>query len=120
MDIESSIIWIKNDNDNSYYTWNSSIGKYGGFNYKNQNNEIITEEITLNNIGEISKCLPSVIYSHVNNCIGISNTTVDLIPEIPKGSKFGWDSNNIAWVYYIDNDVYPTYYEKKQIDISKL
>ena len=39
MDIESSIIWIKNDNDNSYYTWNSSIGKYGGFNYKNQNNE---------------------------------------------------------------------------------
>ena len=82
--------------------------------------KIMKEEITLNNIGEISKCLPSVIYSHVNNCIGISNTTVDLIPEIPKGSKFGWDSNNIAWVYYIDNDVYPTYYAKKLIDISNL
>jgi len=113
----SSTKWIKN-NDDTYYTWDASIGKYGGFHHKNSKNELKTEEITLNNIGEISKCVSTVIYSHVNNCIGISNTTVDLIPEIPKGSKFGWDSNNIAWVYYIDNDVYPTYYAKKMIDTS--
>ena len=113
----SSTEWIKN-NDDTYYTWDASIGKYGGFHHKYSNNELKTEEITLNNIGEISKCVSTVIYSHVNNCIGVSNTTVDLIPEIPKGSKFGWDSNNIAWVYYIDNDVYPTYYAKKMIDTS--
>jgi hypothetical protein len=113
----SSTEWIKN-NDDTYYTWDASIGKYGGFHHKYSNNELKTEEITLNNIGEISKCVSTVIYSHVNNCIGVSNTTVDLIPEIPKGSKFGWDSNNIAWVYYIDNDVYPSYYAKKMIDTS--
>ena len=104
--------WI-NNNDNTYYTWDASIGKYGGFHHKNLQNAVITQEIDLDNIGEIKKCIATIIYSHVNNCIGISNTTIDLIPEIPKGSRFGWDSNNLSWVYYIDNDVYPSYYAKK-------
>ena len=39
-----TVIWIKY-NDNSSYTWDANIGKYGGFNYKNKNNEITTEII---------------------------------------------------------------------------
>lgn len=116
-----TIIWIKNDNDNSYYTWNASIGKYGGFNYKyqNKNNEITTEIIELKHIGEIAPCKNTIIYSHINNCIGLNTTSIDLsIPEIPIGTKYGWDNDNFCWVYYIDNDVYPTYYAKKLIDIT--
>ena len=115
--MDKSIDWV-NNNDNTYYTWDATIGNYGGFYHKNINNEITTEEITLNNIGDISKCMPTVIYSHINNCIGINNTTIDLSPEIPKGSKYGWDSTNLVWIYYINNDVYPSYYAKKMIDIS--
>lgn len=106
--------WINNNIDGSYYTWNANIGKYGGFYHKNLNNELFIEEIELEHIGEINKCSPTVIYSHINNCIGLNKTSIDLIPEIPKGSKFGWDSNNLAWVYYNDNDVYPCYYCKKK------
>lgn len=115
--MNTSLEWIK-DNDNTYYTWDATIGKYGGFYHKNSNNELTTEEITLNNIGDITKCSPSVIYSHINSCVGVSNTTIDLIPEIPKGSKFGWDINNLCWVYYNNNEVYPSYYAKKMIDTS--
>ena len=93
--------------------WDATIGKYGGFNYKIENDKITTEEIKLENIGEITKCRPTVIYSHINNCIGVNNTTIDLSPEIPKGSKYGWDNDNLCWVYYINNDVYPSYYAKK-------
>ena len=104
--------WI-NNNDNTYYNWDASIGKYGGFHHKNSNGDVSTQEIELNNIGEISKCSPTVIYSHINNCNGLNNTTIDLISDIPKGSKFGWDRDNLAWVYYLNNDVYPIYFCKK-------
>ena len=50
--MNTSLEWIK-DNDNTYYTWDATIGKYGGFYHKNSNNELTTEEITLNNIGDI-------------------------------------------------------------------
>lgn len=109
-------IWIKY-NDKSAYTWNANIGKYGGFNfknYKNETNEIITEFIELENIGKITPCKNTIIYSHINNCIGVSNTTIDLeISDIPKGSKYGWDNDNLCWVYYKKDDVYPSYYAKK-------
>jgi len=104
--------WI-NNNDNTYYNWDASIGKYGGFHHKNSNGDVSTQEIELNNIGDISKCSPTVIYSHINNCNGLNNTTIDLISDIPKGSKFGWDRDNLAWVYYLNNDVYPSYFCKK-------
>ena len=104
--------WI-NNNDNTYYNWDATIGKYGGFHHKNSNGDVSSQEIELSNIGEISKCSPTVIYSHVNNCNGLNNTTIDLIPEIPKGSKFGWDRDNLVWVYYLNNDVYPSYFCKK-------
>jgi hypothetical protein len=105
-------IWIKY-NDNSTYTWDANIGKYGGFNYKNENNEITTQEIQLENIGQITPCKNTIIYSHINNCIGLNNTTIDLIPEIPKDSKFGWDTENLCWIYYKNSDVYPSYYANK-------
>ena len=37
--------------------------------FSNSNNELTTEEITLNNIGDITKCSPSVIYSHIKVCV---------------------------------------------------
>ena len=95
-----------------YYTWDSSIGKYGGFFYKNSNNEKTNFEIELYNIGEIQECLNNQDYSHINDCIGISNTTIDL-NNIPKGSKYGWDKKNYCWVYYKNNEIYPSYFSKK-------
>jgi len=104
--------WIYNT-ANTYYTWNATIGKYGGFIHKNSNGDVSTQEIELNNISKISKCNPTVIYSHINNCNGVNNTTIDLSPGIPKGSKYGWDRDNLAWVYYINNDIYPSYCANK-------
>ena len=34
-------------------------------------------------------------------------------PEIPIGTKYGWDIDNFCWVYYKNKDVYPTFYAKK-------
>lgn len=98
--------------NNGYYTWDISIGKFGGFQYKNSNNEIITEEIELNNIGDISNCIDTIEYSHINDCIGISETTIDL-PNIPKGSKFGWDDKAYCWTYFQINSIKPSFYAKK-------
>ena len=48
--MNTSPTWVKTAN-NAYYTWDVSIGKLGGFFHKNSNNEITTEEITLEDIG---------------------------------------------------------------------
>jgi hypothetical protein len=109
--MNTSSTWVKTAN-NAYYTWDVSIGKFGGFYYKNSNNEITTEEITLENIGDITECIPTLEYSHINDCIGISITTVEL-PNIPIGSKFGWDSVTNCWVYFFNNHLKPSYYAKK-------
>jgi tetratricopeptide (TPR) repeat protein len=69
----------------------------------------------LNNIGEIKECINDINYLHINDCVGISETTIDLIDDIPKGTKFGWDNKNFCWVYYLNNNVEPTYYSKKMI-----
>ena len=98
--------------NNYYYTWDVSIGKYGGFHYKNTNNETSIEEIKLENIGEITKCIDTIDYSHINDCIGISETTIEL-PNIPIGSKFGWDDKACCWVYFQINSVNPSYFAKK-------
>jgi hypothetical protein len=108
--MNTSIKWIYKNNN--YYTWNVSIGKYGAFQYKNANDEIMTEEITLNNIGEITKCLETFEYSYIDDCIGISETTIDL-PNIAKGSKFGWDDKANCWVYFENNSIKPSYFAKK-------
>ena len=47
--------------------------------YKNSNNETRIEEIELNNIGEIKECINDINYLHINDCVGISQTTIDLI-----------------------------------------
>ena len=108
--MNTSLKWVFHNN--IYYTWDVSIGKYGGFQYKNSNDEITTEEIKLENISEIFECLETFEYSHINDCIGISETTIDL-PNIPKGSKFGWDHNANCWVYFNNNSIKPSYYAKK-------
>jgi hypothetical protein len=41
------------------------------------------------------------------NCSGLNFTTIELY-NIPIGSLYGWDHNNNAWIYYI-NDI-PSYY----------
>ena len=41
--MNTSLEWIK-DNDNTYYTWDATIGKYGGFYHKNSNNELGTHK----------------------------------------------------------------------------
>jgi hypothetical protein len=51
-------------------------------------------------------------YSHINDCTGISETTVDL-PNISKGSKFGWDDKAYCWTYFEINSTKPSYYAKK-------
>lgn len=110
--MNTSSIWIKDNNNNKgLYTWDSSIGNYGGFIYNNNNN-LINEEIKLENIGEIQECLSTVQYSHINNCIGLNYTTINL-NNIPKGSKYGWDSKNNCWIYYLNNNIKPSYYAKK-------
>ena len=99
--------WVyKND---YFYTWDISIGKFGGFKYKNSNQESSIEEIKLENIGEITKCLDTFEYSHIND---ISETTIDL-PNVKKGSKFGWDHKAYCWVYFETNKLYPSYFAKK-------
>ncbi len=112
--MNTSTKWIFKNN--YYYTWNGLIGKYGAFLYTNTNtntnNEIITEEIDLNNIGEITKCLDTFEYSHINDCTGISETIIDL-PNISKGSKFGWDDKANCWVYFEKNSIKPSYFAKK-------
>ena len=102
--------WIYKNKE--YYTWDISIGELGGFKYKNSNNEIKIEEIKLNNIGEITKCLETFEYSHINDCIGISETTIDL-PNIPICTKFGWDDKAYCWVYFENNKIKPSYFAKK-------
>lgn len=106
--MNTSLKWVYHNN--YYYTWDVSIGKYGAFQYKN--NEIITEEINLDNIGEITNCLENFEYSHINDCIGVSETTIEL-PNIPKGSKFGWDHIANCWVYFKNNSIKPSYFAKK-------
>jgi hypothetical protein len=115
--MNTSLKWVKynDNNDSELYTWDATIGKYGAFMYKNSNNETRTEEIELNNIGEIKECINDINYLHINDCVGISETTIDLIDDIPKGSKFGWDNKNFCWVYYLNNKVEPSYYSKKMI-----
>ena len=108
--MNSYLKWIYKNNN--YYTWDVSIGKFGAFQYKNSNNEIITEEIKLENIGEITKCLDTFEYSHINDCIGINETTIEL-PNIPIGSKFGWDDKAYCWVYFKINSIKPSYFAKK-------
>jgi|694.fasta_scaffold13480_5 hypothetical protein len=108
--MNTSLKWIYKNNN--YYTWDVSIGKYGAFHYKNSNNEIITEEITLDNIGPITTCLETFEYSHINDCIGISETTVEL-SNIPIGSKFGWDDKAYCWVYYLTNSLKPSFFAKR-------
>lgn len=110
--MNTSPVWIKdNINNKGLYTWDSSIGNYGGFIYNNSNN-IVNEEIKLENIGEIQECLSNIEYPHINECIGISNTTIDL-NYIPKNSKYGWDYKNNCWVYYLNNNIKPSYFAKK-------
>jgi hypothetical protein len=113
--MNTSLKWVKynDNNDSELYTWDATIGNYGAFMYKNSNNETRTEEIELNNIGEIKECINDINYLHINDCVGISETTIDLIDDIPKGTKFGWDNKNFCWVYYLNNKVEPSYYCKK-------
>lgn len=98
--------------NNFYYTWDVSIGEYGGFTYKNNDNKITVEEIKLINIGDITKCLETFEYSNIEDCLGISETTIDL-PNIPKGSKFGWDDKAFCWVYFEKAFIKPSYFAKK-------
>lgn len=108
--MNTSLKWIFENN--SYYTWDSSIGNFGGFLYKNSNNEITEQQITLENIGEITKCIDTLEYSHINDCIGISNTSITL-PNIPIGSKYGWDPKTNCWIYFQNNEIKPSYFAKK-------
>jgi hypothetical protein len=89
------------------YEWDSKIGDYGGFIYIKHNNEIDTKPIELSNISIINKCNENITYSPKENVSGLSITTIEL-DNIPKGSLYGWNHNNNAWIYYI-NDI-PSFY----------
>jgi hypothetical protein len=104
--------WVNTPN-NSRYTWCADLGTCGGFIEKNSNGETLFTTITINNIGEITPCLTTVEYSHINDCIGVSETTLEL-PNIPIGSKYGWDSKAYCWVYYMINSVMPSYFAKRK------
>jgi hypothetical protein len=108
--MNTSYKWVNAEN-NSKYTWDYTIGgKYGTFIYKNSNNEIIKEEITV--IGEIKECSKSLEYSHINDCIGISEIS-SILNDYPMVKKIGWDSNIYCWVFFNNNSTKPAYYAKK-------
>ena len=68
---------------------------------------ILKYSIELSNIGNITICNSNIQYSTPEDVSGLSTTTIEL-PNIPKGSSYGWDHINNVWVYYINNA--PLYY----------
>jgi hypothetical protein len=111
--MENNSIWVKTNDNNIEYTWEISIGKYGGFIYRNiSNQERKYEYINQNDISEIDECEKDLEYLNINECIGVHSTSVDL-PNIKAGSKFGWDYKNKAWTYFINGKEYPSYYSIK-------
>jgi len=98
--MDNNSIWVKTNDNNIEYTWEISIGKYGGFIYRNiSNQERNYEYINQNDISDIDECEKDLEYLNINECIGVHSTSVDL-PNIKAGSN-----NEPSVKIYNENEV---------------
>lgn len=96
-------------NKYDYYTWDASIGSFGGFSYKKDNKIIDNKPITLENIDTIKIC-KDIPYTLKNNILGLSKTSVEL-PYVPLNTEYGWDDKNNCWTYFTEaSSDAPQYY----------
>jgi hypothetical protein len=92
------------------YTWDATIGNIGGFRYERHDGTFSDKGIEMTNIGSISVCENCNDYSNKSECLGISKTSIDL-PNVFKGTDYGWDAVANKWVYFTDEtQEKPTHY----------